>query len=85
MNGFEYEVNCIIESYVSEFGDYEPVHEIGDTPEGRERLKKAYQTRQDPDWYRGDTSRRYKHPFTEWENKRNYEKRLGIQSNANTK
>ena len=42
MNDFEYEVDCIIESYISEFGDYEPIHEIGDTWDNATTNRVAY-------------------------------------------
>ena len=43
MTDFEYEVNCIIESYLNEFGDCEPVHEIGDTINGIRAVTKVKQ------------------------------------------
>ena len=38
MNNFEYEVDMIIEAYLSEF---KPVYEIGDTPAGQAMIKKS--------------------------------------------
>ena len=38
MMDFEYEVDMIVESYLDEF---EPVHEIGDTPAGQRALVKV--------------------------------------------